>query len=280
MRAVVLSVAAFFIPVLHTFLVGDTSGSPIVLLWLVPLLPAFLLAYYRGWQGAATALAAAMAALAFSQAYLIFMGTRLQDRPMIFWVAAALTAIGLVVGFTSEQLHRGRSAAEMLALTDDLTGVPNRRRLRMFLDEEFSRSSPTRPISVVMFDLDAFKSYNDRNGHPAGDAVLKQFAATLSNMTRKRDISGRYGGEEFLSILVDCDGNGASIFAERIRSAFRDTQAHSDVLTVSAGIAAYDPGMKSASDLLIAVDKALYFAKGAGRNCVQIFRPALAKTAS
>jgi diguanylate cyclase (GGDEF)-like protein len=124
---------------------------------------------------------------------------------------------------------------------------------------------------VVLFDLDNFKIYNDRYGHQAGDEALTIFAGILSDTTRKMNLSARFGGEEFLSVLAGSDPEGAVVFAERVRAALKEARLPRGAVTVSAGVAAFHQSMASPDDLLAAADHALYEAKREGRNRVRLF---------
>lgn len=269
LRALLLSLAAFLVPVTGTLAFPEQRAEVEALLWLVALVPAFLLAYYRGWKGVATALAVGMALLSVTHA-----GVTLLDRELpglLLPTLVAYLAVGLGIGWVSELLHRQRIAVEEMALTDPLTGLPNRRYARVFLEHEFASAQRGIPLALVLFDLDDFKGYNDRFGHPAGDAALLVFAAILANTTRRMNISARQGGEEFISIVTGSDEKGASIFADRVREPFEKASLEHGALTVSAGVAAYHPSMESPDDLVAAADVALYQAKADGRNCVRIF---------
>jgi len=268
LRALLLSLAAFLVPVVGTLAFPEQREEVEALLWLVALVPAFLLAYYRGWKGVATALAAGMALLSITHA-----GVTLLDRELpslLLPTLVAYLAVGLGIGWVTEMLHRQRMAVEDMALTDPLTGLPNRRHARVFLEHEFGSAQRGSPLALVLFDLDDFKGYNDRFGHPAGDAALRVFAEILAHTTRRMNISARQGGEEFISIVTGSDEKGASIFADRVREALEKTPLEHGALTVSAGVAAYHPSMESPDDLVAAADVALYQAKADGRNCVRI----------
>jgi len=272
-RALLISVLALSVPVAQTLWFGGPSDQPDALLWLLALIPAFLLAYYRGWRGASTALALGMVLLTGTNLIAVWLGHWPASWSMLLWVTVVLAAVALAAGWLSELLHRQRAAAERLALTDDLTGIWNRRRARMVLEQAFARSRGSdQGLAVVMFDIDRFKSFNDLQGHAAGDSRLRMFAETLSRTTRKPDLSARYGGEEFLSILCFCDEDGAVAFAERVRAEFFAAQADEAPLTVCAGIALYRRWLGSPNDLLIEADRALYEAKQAGRDCVRVFK--------
>jgi diguanylate cyclase (GGDEF)-like protein len=122
---------------------------------------------------------------------------------------------------------------------------------------------------VVLFDVDKFKAFNDSRGHLAGDEVLRKIAEVLIETTRKMNLTARWGGEEFLSILSDTQVEGGRIFAERVLSeihqAFPD-----DSITLSAGVAKYSGSMDTPTRLLAAADEAMYAAKAAGGDCVRV----------
>jgi diguanylate cyclase (GGDEF)-like protein len=264
LRAVIISIAALAVPFIDTTLYPADQTGASALLWLLALVPAFLLAYYRGWQGVATSLAAAMAVLALAICVVTLRGGMLPQE-MVLPVIVAYIAIALATGWLSEMLHSTRVKAEVLALTDDLTGLPNRRRARMYLEAQVARANG-HPISVVLFDLDNFKAFNDRHGHSAGDQMLRTFADVLSSVAGGSTLAARYGGEEFLAVLSPCDSAGGLAFAVRVRAALRDLQSTAAGITVSAGIASSSGVVLSANELVIAADRALYSAKQQGRD--------------
>ncbi len=269
LRALLLSFASLFVPVLAAVLFPDWTGEEAgLLIWLTALVPAFLLTYYRGWQGASLALAMGMAALSMTQVALLLAGVKIRDWTFLMALVVVYIAISLGIGWLSELLHRQRRLAERMALTDSLTGMPNRRHAVVFLEAAFAAAERGIPLGIVLFDLDDFKGYNDAWGHPAGDDALKTVGGLLLRSTRRMNLTARWGGEEFLSILSDCDLEGGRVFAERmlaeVRHAFPDGK-----LTMSAGVAEYTSGMKSPAELLAAADQALYAAKGAGKDCVR-----------
>lgn len=273
-RALVFSVLALTVPVLGSLLVPEYVGEYGALLWLTALVPAFLLAYYRGWQGVATALATGMATLSLTQVVVLAQGRELPD--MLLGVVVGYIAISLGIGWLAETLHDDRATMEDMAFTDILTHLPNRRHARVFLDNEFAAAERGRLLSVVLFDLDHFKEYNDEFGHAAGDEALRAFADILIQTTRRMDLSARFGGEEFISILTSSDTEGALIFADRIRVVLSNTPLPTGAkLTVSAGVSTYHPTMRSPDELLAAADSALYESKHQGRNRVRLFGQAL-----
>jgi len=268
-RALVLSFATLLIPVAGGLLVPETLGEAGALLWLVALIPAFLLSYYKGWRGVATALAMGMVTLVFTQILATLMARPIPD--LLLWIVVAYLAIALAIGWVTEALHRQRADVEDLALTDLLTHLPNRRHARVFLENEFGAAERGRRLSIVLFDLDHFKEYNDTLGHQAGDEALRRFGEILASTTRRMNLSSRFGGEEFLTVLAGSDEEGALIFAERVREALQGLRMPGRSLTVSAGVATYHPSMRSPDELIAAADLALYRAKRDGRNCVRVF---------
>jgi diguanylate cyclase (GGDEF)-like protein len=271
LRAVIISVAALAVPFIDTTLYPAAQTGASALLWLLALVPAFLLAYYRGWQGVATALAAGMAVLALAICVVTLQGGVLPQE-MVLPVIVAYIVIALATGWLSEMLHSTRSQAEVLAFTDDLTGLPNRRRARMYLEGQVAQAKG-HPITVVLFDLDNFKAFNDRHGHTAGDEMLRTFADVLSSVAGGSALAARYGGEEFLAVLSPCDSAGGLAFAVRVRAALRDLHSTAAGITVSAGVASSNGVPLSANELVIAADRALYSAKQQGRD-----RAAVAET--
>ena len=160
-----------------------------------------------------------------------------------------------------------------LSLTDPLTGTANRRHLFSRLEMEVTRAQRFgNDLSFIMIDVDHFKLYNDRNGHPAGDEVLKGVAASMLRTVRKIDTVARYGGEEFAVILPQIRRDEAMAVAEKLRRAisqiafpYADSQPGGQV-TVSVGLAHYPTDAPDLHQLLVRADAALYAAKNGGRN--------------
>ena len=173
-----------------------------------------------------------------------------------------------------------RTQTALLAITDKLTGLANRRAFDDAWEREIRRAERTEmPLSLVMVDVDNFKMYNDRYGHQAGDKCLVAVARTIGEMARRAgDIAARYGGEEFAIILPGTDMVAAVEFAEALRRAIEmDGLIHEDnapygLLTISAGIASHTMAaslpQRAAEGLLETADQALFAAKRAGRNQV------------
>jgi diguanylate cyclase (GGDEF)-like protein len=172
------------------------------------------------------------------------------------------------VALENARLHR---VVERQSLVDEVTELANRRRAEEMLRAELSRVARRGgSVAVVVADLDGFKSVNDRFGHPCGDAVLREFARILAESIREVDLAARWGGEEFMLVLVDTDGAGAVLVADRIRTALaaRAMLTPTGVpftVTASFGVAAAPPET-SLESLVAAADAALYAAKRAGKN--------------
>jgi diguanylate cyclase (GGDEF)-like protein len=160
-------------------------------------------------------------------------------------------------------LHEGESQARALARVDALTGLGNRRAFDEALATEVARAARSgRPLSLVVGDLDQFKAINDRHGHLAGDACLRQVAAVVTDTIRRPDACFRWGGDEFALLLADTDADGARLVAVRVASAIELTcRAPSGrPLSVGTGVATYDVG-DTPDTLLERADAALLLAK-------------------
>ncbi len=158
---------------------------------------------------------------------------------------------------------------ERLSATDPLTGLFNRRRMMEALDHEVRRSRRLKhTFAVLMADVDHFKKYNDANGHPAGDAVLKKVGAILREATRDVDVVARYGGEEFFVLMPETEGSGAADVADRVRERLKTEKIPGESVTLSFGVAEF-PAHGDIGETLIAIaDAALYQAKREGRDRV------------
>ena len=160
-----------------------------------------------------------------------------------------------------------------LAVTDELTTLYNRRRFQEMLDEgveEHLRAGDQ--VSLILMDVDRFKSLNDEFGHQAGDQALRQVAKILRENSRRHELPARYGGEEFGVILQRCGNNEAGIAAERFRSALERAEWPDRQITASFGVATCGPTIQTVNDLVAAADFALYQAKQNGRNRVELYR--------
>lgn len=163
-----------------------------------------------------------------------------------------------------------------LSVTDELTGIYNRRHFQEVFHMEWVRANRfLRPFSLLMVDVDHFKAYNDRFGHLQGDRALKILAKLLTDYVREVDTVARFGGEEFVIILADTALNNALFVGEKIRflvesksELFLGERSLKDCFTVSVGIASYPEHARLEAELLSKADRALYYAKDCGRNQV------------
>jgi diguanylate cyclase (GGDEF)-like protein len=174
-----------------------------------------------------------------------------------------------------QELRAANERLERLASTDALTGVANRRAIEEAVRRDVARADrDSTPLSIIMIDVDHFKSVNDTWGHSTGDAVLSLLGSLLQQSLRTSDVAGRWGGEEFLCILPNTDCTGATVVAERMRTALEGNAVAGPKgpvqVTASFGIAMVrGPGCRNAViDLLRRADDALYRAKDQGRNRV------------
>src|SRR5271168_131575 len=173
---------------------------------------------------------------------------------------------------------RLRETLRTQSTRDSLTGLFNRRYLMESLDREVRRADRnTRPLGIVMLDLDQFKPFNDTHGHEAGDSLLRAFGRFILKNTRGEDIACRYGGDEFVVLLVDADLEVARRRAEELREGFgkmvvRHMNQKLDTVSFSMGVAGFPVHGLTSEDLLAAADEALYDAKAKGRNRVSIYK--------
>ena len=175
----------------------------------------------------------------------------------------------------TQLLEEANARLNRLAVTDGLTGLYNHRYFHEQLQQEVERSLRAgTPAALLMIDVDHFKKYNDRQGHPAGDEALRTVARIISEDRRQVDVCARYGGEEFAIVLHDVTREGAVEVAEKIRARVAAAPiAHADQqplgrLTVSIGVAACPQDAQTAEALLEVADVALYRAKKSGRDTV------------
>jgi diguanylate cyclase (GGDEF)-like protein len=218
-------------------------------------------------------------AVALAYALLLFVGRRAAIYPLdgLILGAAAITGVVLIrqISMINEN-GRLMSRLRNLANVDSLTGIPNRRAFfeeAELLFEGQPLAGPGRH-SVLMIDVDYFKEVNDTFGHRAGDRVLSVVAACVKSQLRSADLVGRYGGDELVIALAGCEGPGAYVVADRIRSVVAATPIVTEDgvvnVTLSIGVAGADHG-EALLPVLARADLALYDAKRAGRACVREF---------
>jgi len=199
----------------------------------------------------------------------------IQERRVDQWQVAVIgLAFLLLTLLAMIAWHQRRASLSMrgLAMTDELTGVPNRRSALRALERIMEQAAPT-PCAVLLVDIDHFKSINDKHGHPEGDAALKLIASKLRSLVHEPASLGRLGGEEFMVVLPDTTMDRARETAELYRTQIAALDAQrwraDQRITVSIGISVSIPGRDNPTLMMQRADAALYLAKHAGRNCVK-----------
>lgn len=212
----------------------------------------------------------------FSGVYVVY-----NDNPEVEFKKEDRELIKQFVGNVSIQAENAylHQMIKGLAIRDGLTNLYNHRHFQNNLVQELERSKRyNKNLSVILFDIDHFKNYNDKLGHPAGDYLLKELAKLIESNKRVVDIAARYGGEEFVLILVETDKKGAALVAERLRKMieehpFKDREIQPlGKISVSVGYSSYPQDGKTREALIKKADENLYKAKEGGRN--QVHPPA------
>ncbi|HTP05751.1 MAG TPA: diguanylate cyclase [Nitrospirota bacterium] len=190
-----------------------------------------------------------------------------------FGITTTSLLIFLIYFFMAQLIKKladARNRIENIAITDDLTGIFNRRHILSRFGEEFEKVKRLKTnLSCILADIDQFKSVNDTHGHLAGDEVLKEISHRIRNTIRAYDILGRYGGEEFLILLPDTGLEDAKNLAERIRVHVKDTPVISGKITISLGVTAMQAQDQTVDDIIKRADDRLYRAKKSGRDRVE-----------
>lgn len=172
------------------------------------------------------------------------------------------------------KIQEQRTELEIMARTDTLTGLLNRRAFMNQLRAEFERAERYGgALTLIMLDLDHFKVVNDTHGHIVGDYVLRKFAGLILALKRKTDVAGRHGGEEFVMLMPETDIEGGKVLAQRLCKKAAEEEYHCSkgrafAVTCSIGVAQYQESDEHVDGLLRRSDEALYKAKRAGRNCI------------
>jgi diguanylate cyclase (GGDEF)-like protein len=185
---------------------------------------------------------------------------------------------------TEVALRNSEEALRLQSITDSLTGLYNRRHFNKLAEDEIGRVFRySRPLSVIMFDIDFFKRINDSYGHITGDKVLKMVAVVTKEQIRATDVLARYGGEEFIVLLPETSVEGAAVVAERMRRKIERTAIRIEErpisITASFGVSDYlaktgeKPRELVLSEFIASADRALYASKNTGRNRVTVFKP-------
>ncbi|WP_019341887.1 GGDEF domain-containing protein [Stutzerimonas stutzeri] len=203
------------------------------------------------------------------------------SQMQVHWVAVSYYVLLLTLGAISRYIHEYSQREQFLvrqllgwvAQHDSLTGLANRRSFDTALRQTLLQARRDgQPLALLLLDLDDFKAYNDCLGHPAGDALIRDFGELLGRFSRRpMDLAARVGGEEFALLLLNCDANSAQAIASQLLSDFVEraiphpASTQCGCATTSIGIAMWQPG-QSAEQLYQAADAALYQAKRAGKN--------------
>ncbi len=208
-------------------------------------------------------------------AALLLVQTSFEKSPALIIALATFTATGIGLGWGQRQQKLAHRHTLRSSITDSLTGLYNYGHFMQCLDREIHRAGRYGgAVTLVMFDVDHFKQFNDRFGHQAGNDALRAVADILRSEKRESDIAARFGGEEFV-LLIPGDESAGIETAGRLRRAISQTivpvgGGASSGITVSAGVASYPLGASSREELLDRVDQLLYVSKNAGRNRVSI----------
>jgi diguanylate cyclase (GGDEF)-like protein len=173
------------------------------------------------------------------------------------------------------ELEKTQAELKLLAMTDPLTGISNRRHFMRKISEELERTKRYgKPFSLMALDIDHFKDINDNHGHEAGDEVLRSFATHCLSHLRSNDQLARFGGDEFFALLIQTGQDEAKAIAKRIRASIEDMEIPIDSgminTSVSIGLTTTEGNKFSVEELVKRADKALYKAKKRGRNQVVI----------
>jgi diguanylate cyclase (GGDEF)-like protein len=185
---------------------------------------------------------------------------------------------------TELALRESEETLRLQAITDSLTGLYNRMHFNKLLEDEMRKASRySRPLSVIMLDIDHFKRINDSFGHITGDRVIKMVAVVTKEQTRATDSPARYGGEEFVVLLPETSVESAAVIAERIRRKIEatvlQTEEHTISITASFGVSDFNVKTHEkhheivSSEFIANADQALYMSKNTGRNRVTVFNP-------
>jgi len=230
-----------------------------------------------GLLGALDSVEAIVAPLASSKRIvgLVLADNYISKRPLTAADLMSLSVLAEEAGLAFENavLYEHAQRLRTMAETDALTQLYNRRHIMHLLQNEIYRTERYKlPLSVVMIDIDRFKTFNDKYGHQAGDRVLRSFGRLLKRTSRNIDIPGRFGGEEFLVILPETGIEAAGIYAERVRKLAERLGArlkdrfNECSFTISVGLTSFNQESDDINSFVHRVDQAMYAAKQRGRN--------------
>ncbi len=270
LRALLISVVALAVPVIGAFWGPEALEDYEALLWILAVVPAFLLAYYKAWRGPAAALAGAMAAISVTYAIMETTGRSMPD--LMLPIVVILIAVSLAIGALADRIYKasGKDGPDE-GFTDPATGLPNRAHAELYLETEFAAATMGRSVTIVLFNIDNFKAFNARHGSIAGDEVVRIIAETLKKITRRTNLNSRFAEDEFLCILSGADENGAIGFVNRFQQTLPSVGGQRQIPPISTGIASIAPEMKSHHDLISASRTALRQAQKDGPGRVRVY---------
>jgi diguanylate cyclase (GGDEF)-like protein/putative nucleotidyltransferase with HDIG domain len=277
-----LKVGNLFAAILTTFAVyfsGDsTSGYAIFYLWI-----GFYVFYYPVSRSEA-ALNLAFAAGCYAVAILVTpqapVGADHTDISFFSIVAGTLATAGLLLTYLRQRAERLMGRLVEASRTDPLTAIPNRVGLQQSIEREIERARfDERPVSLVLIDIDHFKSLNEQLGISGGDKILQELAVMFRDSARLIDTVARSGGQEFAVLLPQIDRNGAFLLAEKILARLRGSMLGSPQgITASAGVAEFPRDANDEAELVAVTDRALQAAKALGRDRAVIYSPEVTST--
>jgi diguanylate cyclase (GGDEF)-like protein len=264
-------------------------ASPIIAMFIVYIMIAtFLTDYHKAFRSTLTVIALLLLITLLQRGENFFSSQ--QIMAMLTFDIMFIFAY-FVSGYLSKNLHTNEALlkellkqTQELSITDGLTGLYNQMHFFELINLETKKSQRQNlSYSLIMFDVDHFKNYNDHNGHLRGSETLKNIGAIMRNKFRTTDLLAKYGGDEFVVILPQADKVGAYLAAERLRESIEkqvfpgaETQPLKK-LTISIGLAAYPEHGLNEEEILNHADKALYFAKDSGRNRTVIYNENIGK---
>ncbi len=242
--------------------------------WLLALVPCMLLAYHKGWRGAAAATAITMATIALTQALLVVWMHTAVDWRVLGIAVLTFLSVSLIIGVLSQMHHRDRQREAGAAYADVETGLPNQRILDLFLIRYFATARRGQDLAAVAFEIDHLDEVRSTRGVKAATRAVSAFARVLDSNTRVMDICSRYEDNLFVCLLPRTGSGGAFSYALRVRKAVESSGLLKGTgITVSGGVAAYMPAMNHRGDLIAAACEALSAAIGEGRNRVMVCVP-------
>lgn len=264
-------------------------SSPIIAMFIVYIMIAtFLTDYHKAFRNTLTVIVLLLVITLLQNSGIFFSSQQIMAM-LTFDIMFIFTYF--VSGYLSKNLHTNEALlkellkqTQELSISDDLTGLYNQMHFFELLNLETRKSQRYNlNYSLIMFDVDFFKNYNDHNGHMYGSETLKSIGTIMKNKFRTSDLLAKYGGDEFVIILPQTDKVGAYLAAERLRESVEKQVFHGaetqplKKLTISIGLASYPEHGLSDEEILNRTDKALYFAKESGRNRTIIYNENIEK---